>query len=73
MYKKILIAHDGFDGAQRAFDVAVILALQTPGATLNMISVEEDLPKHAVIVDQIVETKTATSANSGPTPDAARQ
>ena len=56
MFERILIAHDGSDGAQKAFDVAVALAsrLQAP---LHMISVEEDLPKHAEIIGEIEEEK----------------
>ena len=56
MFEKILIAHDGSDGAQKAFDVAVKLAarLQT---RLHMISVEEDLPKHAETIGEIEEEK----------------
>lgn len=43
MFKRILVAHDGSDGAHRAFDLGVELAAAT-SATLHMISVEEDLP-----------------------------
>jgi len=39
VFEKILVAHDGSDGAQRAFDVAVELASQLQ-ATLHMISVQ---------------------------------
>jgi len=46
MFQRILIANDGSDGAQRAFDVAVKLAASL-GSSLHMICVEEDLPKHA--------------------------
>lgn len=57
MFKRILVAHDGSDGAQRAFDVSVELA-STTEASLHMISVEEDLPRHAeMIVDEVAEVK----------------
>jgi nucleotide-binding universal stress UspA family protein len=46
MFDKILIAHDGSEGARKAFDFAVELAGQT-NASLHMISVEEDSPPHA--------------------------
>lgn len=45
MFKHILIAHDGSDGARRAFDAAVALASELH-AQLHMICVEEDLPRH---------------------------
>jgi nucleotide-binding universal stress UspA family protein len=57
MFNKILVAHDGSDGAQRAFDTAVELALQLGERRLQMISVEEDLPIHAETIDEIAEEK----------------
>jgi nucleotide-binding universal stress UspA family protein len=57
MYRRILAAQDGSDGAQRAFDAAVSQTLPTPGATPQMVRVDEELPKHAEIMDQIVEVK----------------
>jgi nucleotide-binding universal stress UspA family protein len=45
MFEKILVAHDGSDGAQKAFDAAVDLASRLQ-ASLHMISVEEDLPRY---------------------------
>ena len=57
MFKRILVAHDGSDGAQRAFDAAVELAADLK-ATLHMISVEEDLPRHAeMMMDEVNEVK----------------
>jgi nucleotide-binding universal stress UspA family protein len=46
MFDKILVAHDGSDGAHKAFDFALELAGRT-NASLHMISVEEDPPPHA--------------------------
>lgn len=46
MFEKILVAHDGSDGAQKAFDAAVELASRLR-TSLHMISVEEDLPRYA--------------------------
>lgn len=46
MFEKILVAHDGSGGAQRAFDAAVELASRLR-ASLHMIGVEEDLPRYA--------------------------
>jgi nucleotide-binding universal stress UspA family protein len=56
MFDKILIAHDGSDGANKAFDIAVNLA-STLQAKLHMISVEEDLPRHAEIMEELIEVK----------------
>jgi nucleotide-binding universal stress UspA family protein len=52
MYKAILVAHDGSDGAQKAFDAAVELAAAV-NARLHMISVEEDLPHQAETIGEV--------------------
>jgi nucleotide-binding universal stress UspA family protein len=56
MFRKILIAHDGSDGAQRAFDAAVELAARL-GLKLHMVSVEEDLPHYAQTMGEVAEEK----------------
>jgi len=58
MYQRILIANDGSDGALRALDTALDLAVAL-GSRLHMISVEEDLPMHAEVetIDAIQEEK----------------
>lgn len=56
MLDKILIAHDGSDGAQKAFDAAVDLAARVK-ATLHMVSVEEDLPQYAQTIGEVAEQK----------------
>lgn len=56
MFKKMLIAHDGSDGARKAFDRAVELA-SCFQAELHMISVEEHLPHHAQIMIEVKEAK----------------
>lgn len=56
MFERILIAHDGSDGARKAFDVAVELAAGLR-AGLHMISVEEDLPMHAQTMAEVSEEK----------------
>jgi nucleotide-binding universal stress UspA family protein len=53
MFDKILIAHDGSEGAVRAFGTALELARRLK-AELHMISVEE-LPRFATTVDEVVE------------------
>ncbi|HLJ51138.1 MAG TPA: universal stress protein [Bryobacteraceae bacterium] len=58
MFHRILIANDGSDGALRALDAALDLATAV-GCAVHMISVEEDLPKHAEAesLDEIREEK----------------
>lgn len=56
MIERILIAHDGSDGAFKAFDAAVELASRL-GAKLHMVSVEEDLPRYAETIDEVAEQK----------------
>jgi nucleotide-binding universal stress UspA family protein len=64
VFEKILVAHDGSDGAQKAFDTAVELALQLQ-ATLHMISVEEDIPRYAETMVEIDEAKDAEDSYFG--------
>jgi nucleotide-binding universal stress UspA family protein len=56
MFRKIAIANDGSDGARKAFDCAVELALCFH-ADLHMISVEEDLPQHAQTMLEVNDAK----------------
>lgn len=65
MIKRILVAHDGSDGAQRAFDAGVELAAMTD-ASLHMISVEEDLPRQAeMVIDEVAEVKNEEDSYFG--------
>jgi len=56
MVEKVLIAHDGSDGARRAFDWAIDLASRF-NTKLQMVSVEEHLPRYAETVSEIEEEK----------------
>jgi nucleotide-binding universal stress UspA family protein len=56
MFRKILIANDGSEGAARALSAAIKLAKEQ-GAELHMISVEE-LPRFAASVDELIEEKS---------------
>lgn len=58
MFERILVAHDGSDGAQRAFDAAVELASRLK-ATLHMISVEENIPRYAETMVEVDDEKDA--------------
>jgi nucleotide-binding universal stress UspA family protein len=56
MYHKILVAHDGSEGAQKAFNAVLELASQLK-AELHLVSVEEDLPRHVQTIDEAQEEK----------------
>lgn len=56
MFEKILVAHDGSDGAQKAFDAAVELASEL-GTSLHMVSVEAHLPRYAETLVEVDEEK----------------
>jgi nucleotide-binding universal stress UspA family protein len=56
MFRKILVANDGSEGAKKALKVAIDLAREY-GAELHSISVEERLPHYAATVGEVVEAK----------------
>jgi nucleotide-binding universal stress UspA family protein len=56
MFRKIVVASDGSEGAGRALSAAIKLAKQHD-AQLHMVSVEE-LPQFAASVDEVVEAKS---------------
>ncbi|HXH08166.1 MAG TPA: universal stress protein [Alphaproteobacteria bacterium] len=56
MFRKILVAHDGSAGAQKAMAVAIDLARRY-GAELHLISVIEELPKYAATIDEVEEVR----------------
>ncbi len=56
MFRKILVANDGSEGAKKAVQVAIDLAKRY-GAELHQISVEERLPHYAATVGEVVEAK----------------
>lgn len=64
MIEQILIAHDGSDGAGKAFDFAVELAARI-GAHLRMICVEEEVPRHAEVIDEFSEEKDRADSYFG--------
>jgi nucleotide-binding universal stress UspA family protein len=55
MYRKILIANDGSEGAAKALAAAIGLARRFK-APLHMVSVEE-MPRFPTTVDEVVEEK----------------
>ncbi len=56
MFRKILVANDGSEGAKKALLVAMDLAKRYE-AELHEISVEEHLPHYAATVGEVVEAK----------------
>jgi nucleotide-binding universal stress UspA family protein len=56
MYKKILIANDGSEGAKKALGVAIDLANKY-SAELHSISVEEGVPHYAATIGEVDEFK----------------
>jgi nucleotide-binding universal stress UspA family protein len=54
MFKKILIANDGSEGAKKALKVAINLAKQD-NAELHSISVEEGIPHYAATIGEVEE------------------
>lgn len=57
MFRKILVANDGSEGARKALNVGVDLAKRY-GAELHSISVEEHLPHYAATVGEVLEAKS---------------
>ena len=64
MFEKILVAHDGSEGAQKAFDAALELVSRLRGS-LHMISVEENLPRYAETIMEVDEEKEAEDTYFG--------
>jgi len=64
MIERILIAHDGSDSARKAFDFAVELAARV-GAHLRMICVEEEIPRHAEVIEEFREEKDRADSYFG--------
>jgi nucleotide-binding universal stress UspA family protein len=54
MFKKILVANDGSDGARKAFGTAIDLAKKY-NAELHSISVEEGVPHYAATIGEVEE------------------
>jgi nucleotide-binding universal stress UspA family protein len=64
MFNQILVAHDGSDSARKAFDVAVEITAQM-AAHLRMICVEEEIPRHAEVIDELREEKDQADSYFG--------
>ncbi len=64
MFQQILVAHDGSDSARKAFDVAVEITAKL-GAHLRMICVEEEIPRHAEVIDELEDAKDQADSYFG--------
>ena len=64
MFNKILVANDGSDGGLKALDAALDLASRL-NANLHMVSVEEDLPRHALTIGEVKEEKETEDSYFG--------
>lgn len=64
MINEILVAHDGSDSARKAFDFAVELA-ERLAAHLRMVCVEEEIPRHAEVVDELREEQDRADSYFG--------
>jgi nucleotide-binding universal stress UspA family protein len=71
MYRKILLAYDGSEGANRALEVGVQLA-QIHGAELWALAVEERLPRFSGTIDEVQEEKQFANEQYGKLLEAAK-
>jgi nucleotide-binding universal stress UspA family protein len=71
MYKKILVAYDGSEGAQKALKAGINLA-KLHQAELCALSVEEKLPRFAGTIDEVKEEKEFANQHHGKLLEAAR-
>lgn len=64
MFKRILLAYDGSEGADRALQVGIMLA-QVHQAELWALAVEEKLPRFSATIDEVQEAKEFASQHFG--------
>ena len=71
MFKKILLAYDGSEGANRALEVGIDLA-KIHGAELWALAVEEKLPRFSGTIDEVKEEKQFANEHYGKLLEAAK-
>jgi nucleotide-binding universal stress UspA family protein len=70
MFKKILLAYDGSEGANRALEAGIDLA-KIHGAELWALAVEEKLPRFSGTIDEVQEEKQFADEQYGKLMEAA--
>ena len=71
MFRKILLAYDGSEGANRALEVGIGLA-KTHGAELWALAVQEKLPRFSGTIDEVQEEKQFANEHYGKLLEAAK-
>ena len=71
MFRKILLAYDGSEGANRALEVGIGLA-KTHGAELWALAVQEKLPRFSGTIDEVQEEKQFSDEQYGKLLEAAK-
>jgi len=71
MFRKILLAYDGSEGANRALEAGIGLA-KIHGAELWAVAVEEKLPRFSGTIDEVQEAKEFANQHYGELLAAAR-
>ncbi len=71
MFRKILLAYDGSEGANRALEVGIDLA-KIHGAELWAVAVEEKLPRFSGTIDEVQEEKQFADEQYGKLLEAAK-
>ena len=71
MFKKILLAYDGSQGAERALAAGIELA-KLHGAELTALAVQERLPRFSGTIDEVQEEKEFANQQSGQLLDGAQ-
>jgi nucleotide-binding universal stress UspA family protein len=71
MFRKILLAHDGSEGANRALTVGIDLA-KIHGAELWALAVQEKLPRFSGTIDEVKEEKQFANEQYGKLLEAAK-
>jgi len=61
MFRRLLVAYDGSTGAQRALSAGVAMA-RAFGVDLHLVTVEEELPRYASMMDEVLDVQERKKA-----------
>jgi len=64
MFRRLLVAYDGSEGANKALRAGIELA-KALGVDLHAVAVEEELPRYAAMLDELEEVKAQKDAYFG--------